>query len=239
MIICYAMQIDKSLQSINEKIHSAAANAGRSPESIKLIAVSKTIELERVIEAVKAGALILGENKVQEARDKISNFESQTSGLNVEWHLIGNLQKNKAKYAVKLFNLIHTVNDLSLAAELDRQAEKINKIQRILVQVKLSEETTKHGVLEKDLFDLLEKVSNMNNLKLDGLMTMPPFFDDAEKTRPYFRRLREIGDTAIQKGYSINELSMGMSNDFEVAIEEGSTMVRVGTALFGERTYTA
>lgn len=231
------MQIEKTLKSINEKIHIAAANAGRNPESIQLVAVSKTIELESIIEAVKAGAQILGENKVQEARDKISNYKSQASNLNVEWHLIGNLQKNKSKYAVGLFNLIHSVDDLALAQELDRQAKKINKIQRVLIQVKLSNETTKHGVREKDLIDLIEKVSNMNNLKLDGLMTMPPFFEDAEKTRPYFRKLRETGDMATQKGYPINELSMGMSNDFEVAIEEGSTMVRVGTAIFGERTY--
>jgi pyridoxal phosphate enzyme (YggS family) len=150
-------------------------------------------------------------------------------------HLIGSLQRKKAKYAVQLFDLIHTIDSIELAEEVDRQAGKKEKTQRILVQIKLSEEETKHGVLEKDLMELLDKVSNMNNLKLEGLMTIPLLLEDPELVRPYFRKLREIRDKLSLKGYNLPELSMGMSNDFEVAIEEGATMVRIGTAIFGGR----
>lgn len=214
--------------------------AGRDPDEIKLIAVSKTVELERVMEAVKEGALILGENRVQEAKEKIRNYElritnSPLAGRKVEWHLIGSLQKNKAKTAVQLFDLIHSVDSTGLAAELNRQAENAGLVQDILVQVKLSEEAAKHGTPEKDLADLLNAVRKMSNLNLRGLMTIPPFFDEPEKARPYFRKLRLIAETFSAEGFPLNELSMGMSNDYEVAIEEGATMVRVGTAIFGRR----
>jgi pyridoxal phosphate enzyme (YggS family) len=245
------MSIDNSLKAVQEIINNAASKSGRNPADIKLVTVSKTIELERIIEAVKAGATILGENRIQEAKEKITNYDpacreaglrtclpiGKVTNFKPEWHLIGNLQKNKARHAVQLFDLIHSVNDIALAEELNRQAHKINKIQSILVQVKLSDEVTKHGILEENLMELLDKVSGMNNLKLEGFMTMPPFFEDIEKTRPYFRKLKEISGKAIKNGYPINELSMGMSNDFPVAIEEGSTMVRVGTAIFGKRSY--
>ena len=228
------MGILSALNTIRERINNSATRCGRNPDEIKLVAVSKRIGLEKIIEAVRAGAAILGENKVQEARDKISNLKSQIPNMDVEWHLIGNLQKNKSKHAVKLFDLIHTVDSLELVIELNKQAEKINKIQRILVQVKLSDETAKHGISENDLSELLEKASGMDNLTIEGLMTMPPFFDDIEKTRPYFRKLRELAEKTAE-GCPMSELSMGMSGDFEVAIEEGSTIVRVGTSIFGER----
>jgi hypothetical protein len=242
------MDIIEALKKVKEKIDNSAIKSGKNPSDIKLVAVSKTVELPRIIEAIQAGVDILGENRVQEAKNKILNLKSQfpppTPPFNkggikggVEWHLIGHLQKNKAKTAVQLFDLIHSVDSIALAEELDKQARKIGKQQRILVQVKLADETTKHGVLEKDLVDLLEKIVDMNNLKLEGLMTMPPFFEDPEKTRSYFRRLREIRDKFEKKGLHLPELSMGMSNDFEVAIEEGATMIRVGTAIFGERNY--
>lgn len=228
------MLIENS-SAIFKKISHAAMRAGRSPADVKLIAVTKTVGIEVIKEAIDAGLRIFGENRVQEARDKISNLKSQISNSRIEWHLIGHLQKNKSKYAVQLFDLIHTVDSMELTEELNKQAEKIGKIQRVLVQVKLSEEETKHGVAEKGLMPLLEKIKSLNNLKLEGLMTMPPFFEDPEKARLYFRRLREIRDDAEQKGFKLPELSMGMSNDFEVAIEEGATMVRIGTAIFGER----
>lgn len=231
------MSIYNALRSVQEIITNAAVKAGRNPDEIKLVTVSKTVNLERVIEAVRAGACILGENRVQEAKEKITNFKLQISDYKPEWHLIGSLQKNKARHAVQLFDMIHSVNDCALAEELERQAEKQNKIQRVLVQVKLSDETTKHGIQEKDLWELLDKVAAMDNLNLEGLMTIPPFFDDAEKTRPYFRKLRQLAEGAVKKGHPVKELSMGMSNDFEVAIEEGSTMVRIGTAIFGQRAY--
>ena len=225
----------ESASIILKKMSHAAMRAGRCPSEIKLIAVTKTVSTEAVKEAVNAGLRIFGENRVQEAQKKISDLRFEISNSRIEWHLIGHLQKNKAKYAVQLFDLIHTVDSIDLAEELNRQAGKAGKIQRILVQVKLSEEETKHGVPEKDLMPLLEKIKGLRNLKLEGLMTVPPYFEDAEKARPYFKRLREIRDEADKKGYRLPELSMGMSGDFEVAVEEGATMVRIGTAIFGER----
>jgi len=225
------MQIREALKAVHERISNSALKAGRDPQEITLVAVTKAVESSRIIDAIEAGLRIFGENRVQEAREKISNLKSQIT----EWHLIGNLQTNKAKTAVQLFDLIHSVDSVKLAEEVNKQAEKIGKIQRVLVQVKLSEEETKHGISEGDLILLLERIRNLNNLKLEGLMTMPPFFEDPEMTRPYFKRLREIRDVAEKKGFSLPELSMGMSNDFEVAIEEGATMVRIGTAIFGER----
>ncbi len=236
----------ENASAIFKRISHAAMRAGRSPDEVKLIAVTKTVGIETIKEAIDAGLRIFGENRVQEAQKKISDlkfeitppippFEKGGMKGGVEWHLIGHLQKNKAKYAVQLFDLIHTVDSIELAEELNKQAEKIGKIQSILVQVKLSEEETKHGISEDELILLLEEIKKLKNLKLEGLMTMPPFFDNPEEARPYFRRLREIRDNAKEKGFMLPELSMGMSGDFEVAIEEGATMVRIGTALFGER----
>ncbi|WP_333653501.1 YggS family pyridoxal phosphate-dependent enzyme [Dissulfurispira sp.] len=226
----------ENASNILKKISHAAMRAGRSPDEVKLIAVTKTVGIGTIKDAIDAGLRIFGENRVQEARDKISNLKSQILNSRIEWHLIGYLQKNKAKYAVQLFDLIHTVDSVELAEELNKQAEKIGKIQRVLVQVKLSEEETKHGVSEEELIPMLEKIKRLNNLRLEGLMTMPPFFEDAEKARPYFRKLRELREKAEKQEFKLPELSMGMSNDFEVAIEEGATMVRIGTAIFGERS---
>ncbi len=228
----------ENISNVYKRMSHAAMRAGRNPEDVMLIAVTKTVDINRIKEAVDAGLRIFGENRVQEAQKKVTSYELRVTSGKIEWHLIGHLQKNKAKYAVQLFNLIHTVDSVELAEELNRQAEKTGKIQRILVQVKLSGEETKHGVSEEDVMPLFKSIKSLNNLKLEGLMTMPPFFEDPEKTRPFFRRLRETRDS-INKlrvtNYELRELSMGMSNDFEVAIEEGATMVRIGTAIFGER----
>jgi pyridoxal phosphate enzyme (YggS family) len=233
--------IADALKKVRDRINNSAVKTGRNPEEIKLIAVSKTVDLQKIIEAVKAGATLLGENRVQEARDKIKQIKEQRTKNKdlpaAEWHLIGNLQKNKAKTAVQLFDLIHSLDSVELADTLNKYSAKIGKKQRVLVQVKLSDEITKHGIVESGFMQLIEKVSIMENLRLEGLMTMPPFFDEIEKTRPYFRKLRELRDKLSSEGFSLPELSMGMSNDFEVAIEEGATMVRVGTAIFGERNY--
>jgi pyridoxal phosphate enzyme (YggS family) len=237
MIIFYAMEIANALEATVERINSAASRAGRNPDKIKLVAVSKTVSLDKIIEAVKAGATVLGENRVQEARDKITEFRARNTDLKPEWHLIGNLQKNKARTAVLLFDLIHSVDSEELALILNHNATQSGRQQRVLVQVKLSDEEAKHGIPETKLMDLLEKVTAMENLKLEGLMAIPPFYNDPEKARPYFRKLKDFAESAIKKGYPINDLSMGMSNDFEVAIEEGSTLVRVGTAIFGKRSY--
>jgi hypothetical protein len=226
----------ETVSAILKKMSHAAISAGRSPDEVKLIAVTKTVGIEKIKEAVDIGLRIFGENRVQESQKKISSLESYVANSKIEWHLIGHLQKNKAKYAVQLFDLIHTVDSIELAEEISRQAEKIDKIQRVLVQVKLSEEETKHGVAEESLIPLLKKIQGMNNIKLEGLMTMPPFFEDPEKTRPYFRMLRELMNKAGNAGCDLSELSMGMSNDFKVAIQEGATMVRIGSAIFGERS---
>jgi pyridoxal phosphate enzyme (YggS family) len=229
------MGIAEAFKAVQERINSSALKAGRSPDSIKLVAVSKTIALQKIIEAVNAGVSIVGENKVQEARDKITELRKRNTHLNIEWHLIGNLQKNKAKTAVHLFDLIHSLDSLSLAEELNKYSQRFNKRQRVLIQVKLSVEPRKYGVMEKDLMALLERLARMENLRPEGLMTMPPFYEDPEKTRPYFKNLRDISVKTCEKGFPLKELSMGMSHDFEVAIEEGATMVRIGTAIFGER----
>lgn len=209
--------------------------AGREPEEIKLIAVTKTVNISTICEAIEIGLRIFGENRVQEAQNKIEDLKLKFHNANIEWHMIGHLQKNKAKYAVQLFDLIHSVDSAELAKEIDKYAEKIQKIQRILLQVKLSHEDTKHGASEDDLQRLLYEIMGLKNLKLEGFMTIPPFFDESEDARPYFKRLRELRDKFQAKGFNLPELSMGMSGDFEIAIEEGATMVRIGTAIFGER----
>jgi hypothetical protein len=206
--------------------------AGRNPEDIKLIAITKTVDINRIQKAIDWGLRIFGESRVQEAKEKISKFEFRNSKLKIEWHLVGYLQKNKARIAVQLFDLIHSLDSIELAAEINKNAEKIGKTQRVLIQVKLSEEETKHGVAREDLMDLMKAVSEMKRLNLEGLMTMPPFFDDPEMARPYFKELRELRDNAENSGFTLPELSMGMTNDFEVAIEEGATMVRIGTGIF-------
>ena len=209
--------------------------ADRSPDEVKLIAVTKTVGIEAVREAVESGVRAFGENRVQEAKKKILSDEVRGMSEKLEWHLIGSLQKNKAKDAVQLFDLIHTVDSIELADELNRQAERLGKIQRVLVQVKLSEEETKHGMSEAGLMNLFERIKEMKHLDLQGLMTIPPFFEDISRVIPFFRRLKALRDEAEKTGLALPELSMGMSHDFEAAIQEGATMVRVGTAIFGER----
>ena len=212
-----------------------AMKADRSPDEVKLIAVTKTVGTEAIREAVDSGVRAFGENRVQEAKKKILSEKIKGLSEKLEWHLIGHLQKNKAKDAVQLFDLIHTVDSVELADELNRQAERIKKIQRVLVQVKLSEEDTKHGMSEAGLMNLFERIKEMKHLDLQGLMTIPPFFEDISRVIPFFRRLKALRDEAEKTGLALPELSMGMSHDYEAAIQEGATMVRVGTAIFGER----
>jgi PLP dependent protein len=224
----------KRLQNVKNRIETAARGCGRNPETIRLVAVSKTVPTNRVRQAIEAGATILGENYVQEARTKFNDLATYP----VSWHFIGHLQSNKAKYAVRLFDLIHSVDTLKLARELDKQSHKINKIQEVLIQVNISEEASKSGVNVKDTYNLLKDISLLENLSVKGLMTMPPYFNAPEKVRPYFAALRGLRDRLEQKGLlnmSLSELSMGMTGDFEVAIQEGATLVRIGTAIFGKR----
>ena len=224
-----------NIKNIYRKISSAAIRSGRDPLAVKLIAVTKTVDVERIKEVMDLGLRVFGENKVQEAKEKILNIRSQISDCDIEWHMIGHLQRNKAKTAVQLFALIHSLDSAELAALLNKHAENAGKIQRVLIEVKLSEEETKHSIAKEHLMDFIRSVSAMKHLKLEGLMTMPPFFDMPEKARPFFKELRELRDKAEKEGYRLPELSMGMTNDYEMAILEGATMVRIGTGIFGER----
>jgi len=225
----------ENLKNIYRKISSASIRSGRNPFDVKLIAVTKTVAMDKIKEAIDLGLRIFGENRVQEAKHKIADCRLQIVDCKLEWHMIGHLQKNKAKTAIQLFDLIHSLDSIELAKELNKYSERESKIQRVLIEVKLSGEETKYGVVRENLMDLIESVSRMNNLKLEGLMTMPPFFDNPEMARPFFKGLRELRDNAEKSGYKLPELSMGMTNDFEIAILEGATMVRVGTGIFGER----
>lgn len=230
-----ANEVFERIKSVCRRICHAAMRVRRNPEEVKLIAVTKTVDIENIMAAIEAGLRIFGENRVQEARDKIPEIMQRRPDIKLSWHMIGPLQKNKVKYAVKLFDMIHSVDSRELAIEINKQAEKICKTQDILIEVKLSPEETKHGIRPEELFELLEFTSTLKNLHVKGLMTMPPYSENPEDSRPYFRRLRELLEEANRKGFPLKELSMGMSGDFEIAIEEGATMVRIGTAIFGER----
>ncbi len=227
--------VEKRVLEVRESIAVAARKAGRSPDTVTLIAVSKTFPPDAIKEAIEAGLTVFGENRIQEARPKIQELSKYTMTRSVSWHFIGHLQRNKARFGVRIFDMIHSVDSLKLSEELNREAEKLEKHQKILLQVKLSDEEAKHGVSHDSLSELIEKTITLTHLRIEGLMTMPPYFEDAEKARPYYRRLREIRDSLEKGGVRLPELSMGMSNDYAIAIEEGATMVRVGTALFGER----
>lgn len=212
------------------QIARAAEKANRNAEEIKLVAVSKTHPVRVVEEAIEAGARVFGENKVQEAEGKIIEIGRQRA----EWHLIGHLQSNKARKAVRLFDVIHSLDSVELARRLERICEEEERAElSVFAQVDLGREAAKNGIEEKDLPELVEFLRGAKHLKFDGLMILPPFFEDLEQVRPFFRRLRELRDRFCPGG----ELSMGMSHDFTVAIEEGATIVRVGTAIFGEREY--
>jgi len=227
-----------NIKNVYRKIAYASMRAERDPYDVKLVAVTKTVSFEKIKEAIDLGLRVFGENRVQEAQKKIEMSRSGVTDCVIEWHMVGHLQKNKAKTAVQLFDLIHSVDSIALAQEINKHAEKSGKIQKVLIQVNLSKEETKHGVSQDNLMKLIKRVTDLKHVSLEGLMTMPPFFDRAEPARPFFRQLRELRDHIQEKGYKLPELSMGMTNDFEVAVEEGATIVRIGTALFGERYYS-
>jgi len=220
-----------SLQRIREKMAAAAERSGRNPDEITLIVVTKDVTEDRIRRAVAAGATDLGENRVQEAREKIKSM-----GGSARWHMIGHLQKNKVRQAVGFFNMIHSVDSAELAIEIDRQAGRAGVRQAVLVQVNTSVEPAKHGVSPEHVDELVRKTAGLPHLRLEGMMTIPPLSDDPEKSRPFFRWLAEKAETLRKTGLPIRELSMGMSGDFEVAIEEGATLVRIGTAIFGPRS---
>lgn len=225
--------IAENLKKVEEKIAEACIKCGRERSLIKLIAVSKTQPIERIQEVLDCGILHLGENKAQELRDKsdivIGNFS---------WHFIGHLQSNKIKYVIKAAEFIHSVDSIKLAEEINLKAGQINKKQKVLLEIKTSSEATKFGLeTEKEIIETAEFCLTQNNLEISGLMTMAPYSDDEKMIRKCFTSLREKKEMLSSRGISLSELSMGMTNDFEWAIEEGATMIRIGTAIFGERNY--
>jgi pyridoxal phosphate enzyme (YggS family) len=236
-------KLSENIKNIYRRIAHATMRVGRDPHDVRLIGVTKNVEAGVVVKALEVGLRDFGENRVQEFSGKLSEIRNLLAappggtlkGYKPRWHLIGHLQKNKAKMAIGLFDLIHSIDSEELAEIVNRSAEKINKRQRILIQVKLSDENSKYGIVKEKITGLLDRLREMRHLKVEGFMTIPPFFDDPERVRPYFRELKEIRDGAEAMGFNLRELSMGMSHDFEVAVEEGATMVRVGTAIFGER----
>lgn len=211
------------------RVEAACVRAGREANAVTIVAVSKNRSVAEISEAVAAGAADIGENRVQEA---LLKFNAQRT----KWHMIGHLQTNKAKEAVKIFDLIHSVDSLKLAQEIDKQAAKIDKVQDVLIEVKTSPEATKSGILPQEAGKLLAEISGLKNIAVKGLMTIAPLVSDSEEARSYFKQLKELRDKINSlhiTPYTLHMLSMGMTDDFEVAIEEGATMIRVGRAIFG------
>ena len=226
--------IAENLAFLRQKIEETCKRSGRNPDEVKLIAVSKYFGVDAIIEAKNCGLTDFGENRPQELMLKFERL-----GNDVTWHLIGTLQKNKVKYAVNAAELIHSVDSLELVEEINKRAEKTGKVQKILLEVKTSEEETKSGLETKnEILSLVKRCSELKNIELKGLMTMAPLTDDANIIRKSFRDLRNLKDQINNKGYNLTELSMGMTSDFEIAIEEGATMIRVGSAIFGDRDYS-
>jgi len=244
-------EIKENFLRVMERIEKSARKVGRDPNEIKLVAVSKTVEAARIKEAIGAGVSILGENYIQEAQKKIEEIGRPActepasrslaegrrfgEGRPVSWHFIGHLQSNKVKYAIRLFDMIHSLDSIPLAEELNRKAEQANQVIKVMIEVNLSKEATKFGADEERVLSLARRIQNLNHLFLEGLMTMPPYFDSPEMSRPYYIALRALKERMVKERIPMKELSMGMSNDFEIAIEEGATYVRVGTAIFGPR----
>jgi len=222
-----------NLSAVQERIAKAAARAGRDPAGITLVAVTKTIPVERICEAVEAGQRVFGENRVQEAQTKV-----EALGREVQWHLIGHLQRNKVKVVCDLFTLIHSVDSLPLARDIDAHAARRGIVMPILIQVNIGDETTKSGVSVSAALELVQQVATLSHVAIRGLMCVPPMVEVAEHSRAAFSELRSLAERIAAERLptvSMAELSMGMSHDFEVAVEEGATMVRVGSAIFGPR----
>ena len=226
------IDIATNVKRVRERIALAAEKAGRDPSTVRLVAVGKTKPAEFIESAIRAGVEIVGENYAQEALSKVEAVR-----LPVQWHFIGHLQSKKARQIVGPFSMVHSVDSAKLAKELSRRAVDMRKKLDILIQVNVSGEESKFGVPSNELLPLLEEIAPLEGVAVKGLMTMPPFFDLPEKARSFFARLRELADSLKGKveGVSLEELSMGMSGDFETAIAEGATLVRVGTSIFGER----
>jgi hypothetical protein len=225
-----AETIRDRLLRVQDRIRAAASRVGRDASSVTLVAVSKAIPLHAIRQGVEAGITILGENRVQEAREKITALPGVA-----RWHLVGHLQTNKARLAVQLFELIHSLDSPKLAQVLNRHGQELGRPVRCLIEVNLGGEESKSGITEDEVRPLLDEAAGLGHLRIEGLMAIPPYLPDPEQIRPYFRCLRSLRDKLRDEGFPLAELSMGMTHDFEVAIEEGATLVRIGTAIFGPR----
>ena len=223
--------VKDNLETINKKIKEAALKVNRDPQEIKLVAVTKTATLEQIKEAINEGVKIIGENKVQEAKKKYQVLTTE-----VKWHLIGHLQTNKVKYAVEIFDLIHSVDSIKLAKEIDNRSVQFKKTIDVLIEVNISGEETKYGYNPEKVEAFLKEISEFSAIRVRGLMTIAPISKNKEEVRPYFRRLRELSERIRDKNIKnikMDYLSMGMTDDFEIAIEEGANMVRIGRGVFG------
>ena len=223
--------IKNNLRIIKEKIKKATLKVNRYPEEIKLVAVTKTATIEQIKEAISAGVKIIGENKVQEAKEKYHILSTD-----IKWHLVGHLQTNKVKYAIEIFDCIHSVDSIKLAEEIDKRSLQFGKTTNVLVEVNISGEETKYGIKPEELEPFLKETSEFSRIRVRGLMTIAPMAEDKEDVRPYFRKLKELSEEIKSKNLKnvkMDYLSMGMTEDFEVAIEEGANMIRIGRGIFG------
>lgn len=229
------MTIKENIKSVREKMKSACIRSGRDIDEVKLVAVTKTIDAGRIMEVVECGAGILGENKVQEVLEKYDHVQG-----NVQWHMIGHLQTNKVKYIADKVSMIHSLDSIKLAEEIDRRLYDLGRSMDVLVEINIGGEESKHGIRPEDTKEFIESVCKYNNLKILGLMTVAPAFDDLEKVRPYFKEMKNIFKSigmGNMKNVEMKYLSMGMTNDFEIALEEGSNIIRIGTGIFGPRKH--
>lgn len=230
------LTLKKNIEAVLSKVKYAATVSNRESKDIGLIAVTKTVDVDTIKEAIDYGILHIGENKVQELVKKYDQI-----GKAVKWHLIGHLQRNKVRHIIDKVDLIHSLDSYRLAKEIDKRAKNIDRIVECLLQVNVSGEKTKYGVSPDEVDHILREISPLNNVQVVGLMTMAPHVEDKEKTRQYFRALKNIFDQVAEKdlpNVKMKYLSMGMSNDFEIAVEEGANFIRVGTSIFGERDYS-
>lgn len=224
------MTLARRYTAVMERVGAAARRAGRAPSDVRVIAVSKTFPADVVVEAIAAGASALGENRAQELKEKVAVI-----GTGVQWHFLGPLQTNKVRHVVGLASLVHSVDRSGLAEAMSRRAGALGIVQSVLLEVNVAGDRTKHGVDPLRAISLAEQVAGLDHLELEGLMTMPPWPDSPEDSRPFYRELAGLRDLLVRSFPSAGELSMGLSRDFEVAIEEGATLVRIGEAIFGPR----
>lgn len=228
--------IENNIGNVLSNIKEACKKSDRNPNDVKLIAVTKTIDVERINAVLETGIGDIGENKVQEIMEKYDKIE-----YNPQWHLIGHLQTNKVKYIIDKVDLIHSLDSLRLAEEINKRAKKINRIMDVLIQINIADDDAKFGIEYNDINEFIKEIASFDNIRVQGLMSIVPYASNPEEVRPYFRKMKEIFDGLKDSNYEnvdMNYLSMGMTNDYVVAIEEGSNMVRVGTGIFGARDYS-